>query len=193
MKRILFLLFAVFSLTAFEASALPKTQAKQVTVDPSGLSHSSNTTVQLVLEDLDDNIPVLATTEMVGTVRFATPTEVNAGTSTVVVLSPADLKSADQTKAWANYNGVTATLRASFNIALAVRNGAGDYTFTFTTPMPDANYVITFGQSYTIAGANSVSPWIISQSTTGFNVAVKSWINQTYQADASTLCFCIFR
>ncbi len=91
MRRIVFLLLAVISIAAGNAFALPKTQAKQVTVDPSGILSSTNTTVQAVLEDLDEAIPGQATTTTAGTVRFATPAEVNAGTSTAVVISPSNL------------------------------------------------------------------------------------------------------
>jgi hypothetical protein len=90
MRHITFLVPAVILITVGNAVALPKTQAKQVTVDPSRIS-STNTDVQAVLEDLDNSIPEQATTAISGIVRFATPAEVNAGTSSVVVVSAADL------------------------------------------------------------------------------------------------------
>jgi hypothetical protein len=93
MKRFFLTIAALLMFSAFDAAALPKTQAKQVTVDPSSLEHSTNTTAQLVLEDLDEKISVPATTTTAGVVRFSTPAEVNAGTGTVSVISPADLKS----------------------------------------------------------------------------------------------------
>ena len=43
-------------------------------------------------------------------------------------------------RAWVNFNGSTATIRASFNVSSVTRNGTGDYTITFTNAMPDANY-----------------------------------------------------
>jgi len=91
MRRITFLLLTIILLASGNAFALPKTQAKQVTVDSSGILSSTNTNVQAVLEDLDDAIPGQATTTTVGTVRFATTSEVNAGTSAVSVISPAQL------------------------------------------------------------------------------------------------------
>lgn len=91
MKRFFLTIAALLMFSAFDAAALPKTQAKQVTVDPSGLNHSTNTTAQLVLEDLDEKISVPATTTTAGVVRFSTPAEVNAGTGTVSVITPADL------------------------------------------------------------------------------------------------------
>ena len=44
-------------------------------------------------------------------------------------------------KAWLNYNGVTPTINASYNISSVTRNAAGDYTINFTTgTFSDANY-----------------------------------------------------
>ena len=93
MNRISISIIALLTLCAFGAYAAPKIPAAQVSVDPALLSHSSSTTAQAVLKDLDSAIPGSATTTTPGTVRFATPTEVTAGTSTVTVVSPASLKS----------------------------------------------------------------------------------------------------
>lgn len=46
-------------------------------------------------------------------------------------------------KAWISYNGSTSTIRASYNITSVTVNGTGDYTFNFTTAMPDANYSVS--------------------------------------------------
>ena len=55
-------------------------------------------------------------------------------------------------RAWVNFNGSADTtgatstansnrlIRASGNVTSVLRNGAGDYTVTFSTPMPDENY-----------------------------------------------------
>jgi hypothetical protein len=61
-------------------------------------------------------------------------------------------------RAWVNFDGTTVTdvggenrctIRASGNVTKVVRNNTGDYTITFTTAMPDANYatVINTNQS----------------------------------------------
>jgi len=45
-------------------------------------------------------------------------------------------------RAWVNFNGTgTVAIRASFNVSSITDNGTGDYTVTFTTAMPDVNYV----------------------------------------------------
>lgn len=55
-------------------------------------------------------------------------------------------------RAWVNFDGTKDTtgatstantnrlIRASGNVTSVLRNAAGDYTITFTTAMPDANY-----------------------------------------------------
>jgi hypothetical protein len=54
-------------------------------------------------------------------------------------------------RAWVNFDGTAGstvdgefrcTIRASGNVTKVVRNGTGDYTVTFTTAMPDANYAV---------------------------------------------------
>lgn len=50
-------------------------------------------------------------------------------------------------RAWVNFDGTgttgaNQTIRASGNIASVYKNGAGDYTVTFTNAMPDANYAV---------------------------------------------------
>jgi len=45
-------------------------------------------------------------------------------------------------RAWVNFNGSgTVAIRASGNVQSITDNGTGDYTVTFTTAMPDVNYV----------------------------------------------------
>jgi hypothetical protein len=43
-------------------------------------------------------------------------------------------------KAWANFNGTNASIRASYNISSITRNGTGTYTVNFTNSLTDANY-----------------------------------------------------
>lgn len=51
-------------------------------------------------------------------------------------------------KSWVNFNGVSGTvIRGSFNVSSVTRNAAGDYTISFTTSMPDANYSVTAASS----------------------------------------------
>jgi hypothetical protein len=47
-------------------------------------------------------------------------------------------------KAWVNFNGTTSpgTIRASYNVSSVTKNGTGDYTVNFATPMTDLNYTV---------------------------------------------------
>ena len=58
----------------------------------------------------------------------------------------------------ASTNGANVKIRASGNVASVLKNGTGDYTITFTTAMPDANYCcISTGSDSTTLGANARS------------------------------------
>lgn len=51
-------------------------------------------------------------------------------------------------RAWVNFDGTGAdgtnqTIRGSGNVASVYKNAAGDYTVTFTTAMPNANYSVS--------------------------------------------------
>jgi hypothetical protein len=45
-------------------------------------------------------------------------------------------------KAWANFNGTAGTVTNSFNISSITRNSTGSYTLSFTTAMPNINYLV---------------------------------------------------
>lgn len=62
-------------------------------------------------------------------------------------------------RAWVNFNGTSydgsgyCTIRASGNVASVYRNGAGDYTVTFSTAMQDENYATVCTGSDALSGA----------------------------------------
>ncbi len=59
-------------------------------------------------------------------------------------------------KAWGKLNGTgTAALDDSFNVSSITDNGTGDYTFTFTNAMSNANYCAV-GTSEYIQGGGAV-------------------------------------
>jgi len=74
-------------------------------------------------------------------------------------------------RAWVNFNGTgtvstNQTIRASGNVASVFKNATGDYTVTFTTAMPDANYtflgtaglrVSNYGQVTTVTAISASS------------------------------------
>ena len=60
-------------------------------------------------------------------------------------------------KAWCNYNGATSTITGSYNISSVTKNGTGDYTFNFSTAMPNSTYVtLTTASDTPTAGTYSV-------------------------------------
>ena len=63
-------------------------------------------------------------------------------------------------KAWSNLNGTgTIAERDSFNISGYVDNGTGDYTFTISADMSNANYAQS-GHSSVSIGALDGANWI---------------------------------
>jgi hypothetical protein len=81
------------------------------------------------------NTTQLATTAQV---RLAIPDVLNAGGSAPVYAC----------RAWVNFNGTgTVAIRASGNVSSITDNGTGDYTVNFTTALPTADYVATFGMN----------------------------------------------
>lgn len=74
-------------------------------------------------------------------------------------------------RAWVNFNGTGAsgtnqTIRGSGNIASVYKNGVGDYTVTFTTAMPNVNYVVA-GSSQTVTGNVAVMTGYINATDFG--------------------------
>tara|TARA_R100000654_G_scaffold3984_1_gene12353 strand:- start:163 stop:564 length:402 start_codon:yes stop_codon:yes gene_type:complete len=57
-------------------------------------------------------------------------------------------------RAWINYDGFGASIRASYNISSVTDNGAGDYTFFIDTDFSDVNYCWT-GTATTATGTET--------------------------------------
>lgn len=73
---------------------------------------------------------------MAGTITISTLSD---GTNSTSATNPI-LGSA---KAWVYFDGLTgstATIIGSFNVSSVIRNSTGNYTISFTTSMPNANY-----------------------------------------------------
>jgi hypothetical protein len=69
-------------------------------------------------------------------------------------------------KAWVNFNGTgtigsNQTIRSGYNVSSVLKNGTGDYTVNFTTPMNDVNYAF-------LASCGNVSGGAINPSVTPF-------------------------
>jgi len=109
-------------------------------------------------------------------------------------------------RAWVNFDGTrdssgavsTANtnrfIRASGNVTSVLRNGTGDYTITFTTPMSDANY----STSGIATWNNNVTSGALFATTTS-SFLVSSFRLSTFQSnllftdiDCTTVCVQIF-
>lgn len=62
-------------------------------------------------------------------------------------------------KAWVNFNGSTAAIRASMNVSSITRSATGTYTISYTTSMPDANYAVCGTAGWGVAAPKvTISP-----------------------------------
>lgn len=72
--------------------------------------------------------------------------------------------------AYINFNGTgTIAIRKSFNVASIVDNGVGDYTINFTTPMPDANYIVVIN-SKRGGSTEPTASYVQSKTTSALNI-----------------------
>jgi hypothetical protein len=114
-------------------------------------------------------------------------------------------------RAWVNFDGTKNTageastantnrlIRASGNVTSVLRNGTGDYTITFTTAMPDANYSITGASAN---GTTSISVSVLepldsatARTASSFRVgtsAINATTNRT-PSDVGVVSIAIFR
>ena len=100
-------------------------------------------------------IGVVASSETVsGIIELATTAEAVSGTDAVRAITPAGLRgglNAGGTapiyaaRAWVTFAGATGAIPSggAGNVSSVTRNGVGDYTITFATALPDANYSIS--------------------------------------------------
>ena len=76
-------------------------------------------------------------------------------------------------KAWVNFNGqsgASPVIRGSFNVSSVTRTGTGDYTITFTTAMPNADYSWTAN-----TWGYSISPRDTGTPITASSISVNSY------------------
>ena len=95
----------------------------------------------------------------------------------------------------ASTNGANVKIRANGNVASVLKNGTGDYTITFTTAMPDANYSFAFG-----AGADAViglptlsAKSAVAPTASALRVATDNGANQGATNDIAHCCVQVFR
>ena len=110
-------------------------------------------------------------------------------------------------RAWVNFDGTKDTsgasstantnrlIRASGNVASVLRNGTGDYTITFTTAMPDADYCAVSMATRDV-GEGSLRATVYdlddTKSTTAFQVRTLD-VDNSSQNDQAFVSVAIFR
>ena len=104
-------------------------------------------------------------------------------------------------KAWCQFGGTTPTLYGSFNISSITKNGTGDYTFNFTTAMPNANYAFVGSASINLSTAgytsffpNSIvgSPYYQAPTTTNCRATLSSSASGSQASDVYYASMAIF-
>ena len=108
-----------------------------------------------------------------------------------------------QCRAWVNFDGTRDTtgalstantnrfIRASGNVASVLRNGTGDYTITFTTPMPDANYAVS-----AITGNSAASGFVRTPVSSGYvagSMRIENLSTSVLNQDSAAINVAIFR
>lgn len=82
-----------------------------------------------------------------------------------------EITAINRIKAFCKNTGTT--INASLNIASVTNPSTGLYTYTFTTPMADSNYVVNITCAFPqVVSTESYDFWVFSQSSTGFSINV---------------------
>ena len=119
-----------------------------------------------------------ATVTLTERLRIAASGSVGIGTSNpqAILDVNGDVRASNTAKAWVNFNGTGSTganqtIRASYNVSSVFKNGTGDYTIYFTTPMVDNNYCASTMGWQANPNINSVYAWpkATSSYSTTFN------------------------
>ena len=96
-------------------------------------------------------------------------------------------------KAWVNFNGASAVIRASFNVSSITYDGTGDYRVNFTTAMPNANYSSVVSGDVDLVGDFVIA--CLDQRTSGrttTTVRVRIGNSSGGQANSSIVCVSVF-
>ena len=99
-------------------------------------------------------------------------------------------------RAFASYNGSTQTLNNGANIASVVRDSTGTYTFNFDVDMPDVNYSLVVGGTFSGQVSNAfISAFqTTSKTTSSFQIrAVGGGPSSSTFIDQTTVDVAVFR
>ena len=73
-------------------------------------------------------------------------------------------------KSWVSFNGVTPAILESGNVSGITKNATGDYTVTFSTNMPDANYGIFTTAHQDTTDTTFISFSVLSRTVSGYRI-----------------------
>ena len=95
-------------------------------------------------------------------------------------------------RAWVNFNGTgVVAIRAAGNVSSITDNGVGDYTVNFTTPIPDADYAVSFGSGDSSGWSRRTADEATARTTSAVRLYVA---NTTFSlADSANIDVSIFR
>jgi len=91
-----------------------------------------------------------------------------------ITIPATSISGSNVAKAWVNFNGkLTGTIppRSSYNVSSVTKTAQGYFTITFTTPMANANYVVTGSAEISNGGA------LLGGAMVGINNAIPPTIN----------------
>jgi hypothetical protein len=94
-------------------------------------------------------------------------------------------------KAWVNFAGSNGTRNDSFNVSSVTRTSTGNYTVTFTTAMPNANYSIVGSANRNGAPNDSSGFAYFTQSTASCGVTAAGPVGGAF-VDATSVSMAVF-
>jgi hypothetical protein len=99
-------------------------------------------------------------------------------TNTLLGSGDLTITGASSVVAYVNFDGTgSTTVRKSFNVSSITKNGTGDYTINFTTPMADTNYLVFVGQTPAIGVSSTVGLWWGGVAVNGSDVPILKTVN----------------
>jgi len=127
-----------------------------------------------------------AATITTGTVTTLTATTISDGTN-----STSSINVINGAKAWARFNGSTATINASYNVSSITRVSTGLYTVNFTNAFVDANYsgLVTTNESSAGSGTGIIARNTGTPTASAFQIET---VNLSATRFDSTTAFCAF-
>ena len=159
---------AVGSGTATQANQLTTGRTIGMTGDVTYTSPTFNGTTNVTAT----STVISASTSTAGKVQLAQASDVAAGSSTTLAVTPASLSGLSSgIKAWVRFAGSSVngsqSILASYNVSSVVRTAGGLYTVNFTNNFADANYAWT-GSARPSSGNNIIT---VSESLASTNTA----------------------